>query len=174
MLFYYIKNPCWFWGEMGPGRVFSFLFFFTHSGSCLMDVQLKEARWWWFCIVNDGWWKQWLFSGRLSEITDLIERAFLIYSHQKKKKELLLTMFPTALFLCFTSCESWRISAKLLCYLGSFPRTPFPLHFFSSSFESVSKQLWKWLTYRVWRKKNLSFCFIVINSESVFVGCTNV
>ncbi len=121
---------------MWPGRVFFFVVFSLISGfvmsliridGCTAEGGLYDDD---FVFVNDGWWKQWLFSGRLSEITDLIWKSFLNLLPPKEKKRIashyvFRLLFSYALHLC----ESWRISAKLLCYLGSFPRTPFPLHF---------------------------------------------
>ncbi len=141
------KNPCWFWGEMWPGRVFFFCCFFTHSGSCLMDVQLKEGYMMFFfhsfrimfdgctaegglydddfVFVNDGWWKQWLFSGRLSEITDLIWKSFLNLLPPKEKKELLLTMFSDCSFLMLYIFVNPDVLVQN-CYViwGLFPAHP--------------------------------------------------
>lgn len=93
----------------------------------------RRAIWWWFCTCKCGGVMRWLFNGK--EISYLIwyDRAFLIYSHQKKNGNkdiashyVFWLLFSYALHLCV----SWRISAKLSCYLGSPPlSTPFPLHF---------------------------------------------
>lgn len=67
--------------------------------------------------------------GGFQRLRTWYERAFLIYSHQKKKNIASHYVFRLLFSYALHLCESWRISAKLLCYLGSFPRTPFPLHF---------------------------------------------
>ncbi len=67
--------------------------------------------------------------GGFQRLRTWYERAFLIYSHQKKKRIASHYVFRLLFSYALHLCESWRISAKLLCYLGSFPRTPFPLHF---------------------------------------------
>lgn len=83
-----------------------FLCDFLYIGTCWIDVQLKEGY-----IIDDFV----LSSGWADENGDCfweslrdygLERAFLIYSHQKKKKTqkyCFSVCFLTALFLCFTS-----------------------------------------------------------------------
>lgn len=114
-----------------------FLVRFAHIGSWWMDVQLKEGYMMMILYLKVGgpmiWW---LFNGSLLRDfkLDMIWKSFLNLLPPKEKYNkniashyVFWLLFSYALHLCV----SWRISAKLLCYLGSFspPSTPFPLHF---------------------------------------------